>query len=369
MLEATAMKATAGRPDPATGREVQLQTLHVLLLASHHLTASLSEAQAEWQWPRTKRMIGEWVAKVRPAEDAISRYLPQDRDEGSTRLSAALIRWDLVAHRTLITDPRPINIALVGRVQQLIASASDVVLSAKAHLEHASQAPADGHCPTHRVLTYGPVEPMPGDELRARLREAVPAWGEVAGRWADMTRATDTIAPDLARCAREVREAFADINQREGKLATSEAIAAHADFERAVVAIARAVEVAPDLVLVMDDLARAEGWTGPGYALSKRVCEDVEQTREFDDIEEAWVSPADVSANRTVPLPEPSQIQLISSTRALYDSAYAAQPAALDLTPPARWAVPADIARAITPQRPELRLVPDPSTASYGIGR
>jgi len=200
------------------------------------------------------------------------------------RIPRALAGWDIQAHRTLAGDPRPANLALIAHTQSFIAAVAIVLLDAS--------------------------PPPTASANPARLRRAIAAagesWGDLAARWTDLTRPSHRLDPPLARTAAELRAAYQQFTHDTTTRASPEAIAARPGLDRAVSTTLHALEAGADLANTLQERARVGSLTGPARALSRRAHNDVADGLTNDpNGDTVWVSPSDIHAKRSVPLPRP----------------------------------------------------------------
>jgi hypothetical protein len=238
----------------------------------------------------------EWIRRMAVSEAAAGKYLDGRftqalRGEASkpiedeTRISRALARWDIQAHRTLTSQAWPANMVLITRTQGLIAGAAMVLVDAAQLASH--------------------IEPT--DRLSPSIAEAGRAWSNLASRWGDLTLPDARLDPDLMRAAAEVRAAYRELTHDATTMASLDDIAALPELELAATATLHSLESGSELAYVVAEKAEAPSLTGPARALSIRAHNDIEarlatQARDRDVV---WVSPRDILARRIVPAPRP----------------------------------------------------------------
>ena len=265
---------------------------------------------------------GVWVDRMSACENTARSYLtdrfvhalageairPLD-DPG--RLAQALANWDIQSHRALARELEPPNILLITRTQGLIAGASMVLIEAAA--------------------AAGLLEPS--ERLAPSIAEAGRAWGNLASRWGDLAPPGARLEAPLAHAAAEVRAAYRQITHNTTTLAPPEVIATRPGLPQVTVATLRAIEAGAELAHVVAEKANAAGLIGPARALSIRAHNDIEAglvtTPPEGDV--VWVSPADILARRTVPIPRPVRESLHTAS-ATTVSASATAAATADLT-------------------------------------
>ena len=312
--------------------------LHGLYLAAHAVTVALHEhgrdrvndardagrplQLAMHHSPYAVAPTGAWVDRMSASENTARSYLtgrlqaltgeaiPPSDDPG--RLSHALAAWDIQCHRALARDPAPSNILLITRTQGLIAGASMVLVDA--------------------ATTAGVLDPS--DRLVPAIARAGRAWNNLASRWGDLAPPGARLEQPLVRATAEVRAAYRQITHDTTTLAATEVIAARPGLPQAAVATLRAIEAGSDLAHVVAEKAFTRDLTGSARALSRRAQNDVESDvgtppGEGDVV---WVSPADILAQRTVPVPPPVLKSLrTASATTVADAAAAATTAGLTI--------------------------------------
>jgi len=238
----------------------------------------------------------EWIRRMAVSEAAAGRYLDgrftqalrgeANRPiEDDTRISRALAGWDIQAHRTLASDAWPTNMILIARTQGLIAGAAMVLVDA---------AQLAGHL-------------EPNDRLSPAIAEAGRAWSNLASRWGDLTAPNARLDPDLMRTAAEVRAAYRELTHASTTMASLDVIANMPGLKRGTGATLHALESASELAYVVAEKSDVPGLTGPARALSIRAHNDIELglAAPHPDGDVVWVSPADILAQRPVPVPRP----------------------------------------------------------------
>ena len=206
------------------------------------------------------------------------------------RITRALARWDIQAHRTLAHDPSPANLVLITRSQSLIAGGSLALLDA------AELGPSrDGDVALHL------------ERARPAIANAAAAWSQLGSRWHDLARPSDRLDPALARAAAEVRAAYRELTHDVTTQSSPEAIATRPGLGRGVAASLDALAAASELAHGVAEQADRNDLAGPARALSRRAHNDVEAGLTIADLDgdQVWVSPADIVAKSLVPLPPP----------------------------------------------------------------
>jgi hypothetical protein len=313
--------------------------VHGLYLAAHAVTVALHEhgrdrvddahgsgrplQLAMHHSPYAVAPTGAWVDRMSACENTARNYLtgrmvhalageavPPGDDPG--RLAHALAAWDIQCHRDLARDLAPSNILLITRTQGLIAGASMVLVEA--------------------ATTAGVLDPS--DRLVPALARAGRAWSNLASRWGDLAPPGARLEESLVCAAAEVRAAYRQITHDTTTLAATEVIAARPGLPRATMATLRAIEAGSDLAHVVAEKAFTRDLTGSARALSRRAQNDVESDVDTPPGEGdvVWVSPADILAQRTVPVPPPVLKTLrAASATTVADAAAAATTAGLTI--------------------------------------
>ena len=232
---------------------------------------------------------------------------------GAERLQQALIGWDIQAHRTLAATPTAANLLLASRTQAGIATAAVAILHAGARTGH-----VDTNAYQHRLAPT----------LDATQR----AWTAVASRWAEMTSPESRTDVDLVQAAAELRSAVREVAHDKTTWARPEIMARRVDLGEAAQHLQQALSTAVDIASVIRDVAAQDtNLTGPARAMNHRANAEIDHPaadRGHPDDEAAWVTPADVYANRIVAIPEPVRAGLVDATDTLVQSANNAMSAA-----------------------------------------
>ena len=300
---------------------------------------------------------GQWIHRLAVCERAAGNYLNGNfaqalageaahplNDPG--RLQGALTAWDIQAHRTLASAPTPTNVLLVTRTQGLIAGAGLVLVDAAARAD----------------LLHSPTT---AERLLPAIHQAGRAWSNLAGRWSDLK--TPGAGPDghLVRAAAVLRAATRELTHNKTTMASLDEITGRPGLDRAATAILHALEAAAELAYIVDEQADNPSLTGPARALSIRAHNDIESGlvsphHAAGDI--VWVSPADIVAKRTVPLPPPvAEALRASSQAAISASVSAAAAASVDAANPAATADPPELSAG----DPRQHQVPEPALSRY----
>jgi hypothetical protein len=238
----------------------------------------------------------EWIRRMAVSEAAAGRYLDgrftqalrgeANRPiEDNTRISQALARWDIQAHRTLASDVWPTNMVLITRTQGLIAGAAMVLVDAAQHAGHLE----------------------PNDRLSPAIAEAGRAWSNLASRWGDLTAPDARLDPDLMHTAAEVRAAYRELTHASTTMASLDVIATRPGLSRGSLATLHALECGSELAYVVAEKATARGLIGPARALSLRAHNDIEAglASPHPEGDIVWIAPADILARKIVRAPHP----------------------------------------------------------------
>ncbi|MFN8191564.1 MAG: hypothetical protein U0R78_14210 [Nocardioidaceae bacterium] len=313
--------------------------MHGLYLTAHAVGVALYDV-GRHQYVRSRRTgrydpdhagspyaiapVTEWIHRMAVCETLADRYLRKPHAAGIAvralaasdndhRLAHALARWHIQTHRTLASQCWEPNLVLIARTQAMIAAATSVLLQA-AH-------PA-GHDET--------------DRLESLVAGSAPAWNELGRRWGDLTRPDARVDAALLDAAAEVRAAYREITHHPTGLADLETIAARPGFTTGLKESLQALEPSLEIAHLALEKAWTPGLRGPARALSIRAHNDIEAglTTGVEDSDIVWVSPADILAKRTIPLPEPVARALINSAQRTVDTAAAAAQAATAASAP-----------------------------------
>lgn len=253
--------------------------------------------------------IASWVRRLEGCERAAVDYLA--RADGHTprstrevsgddadpdRLSRALAFWEVHAHRLVAKHPTPADLTLVARTQLDLARSVHALLP-RLPGGVTSEEGVDGSY-------WGSAPPQDPSQALGAVEESRRAWALVATRWKDL-------APVGAPPAALLLEASAELRAALSQATTTNGVFGLSASEAAVVvraAVRGAAELAPE---VANQAARLD-LTGPARALSRRVCaeSDLRQVHDGRGVigpgrDTVWVLPADIAANRMVPVPRP----------------------------------------------------------------
>lgn len=157
----------------------------------------------------------------------------------------------------------------------------------------------------------------PSDRLRPAIAEAG-AWSNLASRWGDLTPPDARLDPDLIRTAAEVRAAYRELTHDASTMASPDPIATRPGLPPGAAATLHAIESGSELAYVVAEKVHNPNLAGPARALSIRAHNDVEAglANAPPEGDVVWVSPADILARRTVPVPPPVRESLSTASAA-----------------------------------------------------
>lgn len=304
-----------------TSRDVQAARAHLmhgLYVTAHAVGVALYDV-GRHQYVRTRRAgrynpdhsaspyaiapVTEWVHRMNVCEVLAQRYLGRGFAaamagealapiENDHRLAQALARWDIEVHRTLAGEAWTPNMVLVSRTQGLIAAATSVLLQAERGTGQAD-----------------------GARLPSLVEDSARAWNDLATRWGDLTRPDARLNPGLLAAAGEVRAAYRELTHDNTVMASIDNIALRPGFADGLKESLRAQDAGLEIAHLVAEKAHAPGLKGPARALSIRAHNEAAAGRSpsVEDADIVWVSPADILAKRTIPLPEPVARALMAS--------------------------------------------------------
>lgn len=325
-IDVRPVRTAAAERDLAAART---SVLHTLYLTTHAVAVSVREHQG-WATQHLRKahgvhqlevsqhalgrldafeqLVGSYLGSpgtqpgVRHAADLAGKVV--DQPEDTARLEHALSGWDIQAHRSLAAAPTPANLALVTRTQAALANATLVILDAVATAGHLS--------PGHHTERLSPV-----------LEASQQAWSGAARDWLELTTPTSTVSPDLAHAAHELRAALRQIAHDQHGWAAADVIASRIDLTRTAVLLLRASAAAADVAHLTGTIAADDHLEGPARVLLDLAKAAVGPSPNIDvgAPAAAWVSAADVHANRMVPVPPPVRAALVRNSTAATDAA------------------------------------------------
>lgn len=269
------------------------QSLRPVRTAHEHLTAF-------------EQLAGAIVAKTYPAALAGEHRDPP----AASRLAQALADWDVVGHRALVDDPRTAELMLAARTQALILTGSSALLRAAA--------------------ATGDVDAHDRDRLEPALVATQERWETLAVTMAALTplheRRTN---PDLTEVSLEVRASLRELLLDAATTAPPAVIAQRTDLGLIPSTVGQALAANLDLAHVASQALQDCSLTGEArgihdMATSLRRNESRHPNTVDDSPMQAAVTPKDLLANRTIPIPNIIRRALIEATQVLVDSATAA---------------------------------------------
>jgi hypothetical protein len=327
--------AHIGATDPAVRADLdaaRMRIMHTLYVGAHSVGVAAQQHVADVEGSTRGKSDRESRAVPR-GQDAINRLAAFEQlagayvgnqfaraaqgehvhgPNGAERLQQALIGWDIQAHRTLAATPTAANLLLASRTQAGIATAAVAILHAGARTGH-----VDTNAYQHR--------------LAPTLDATQQAWTDVASRWAEMTSPDSRTDVDMVQAAGELRAAVREVAHDKTTWARPEVMARRVDLGEAAQHLQQALSTAVDIASVIRDVAAQDtNLTGPARAMNHRANADIDPAadRGHPDDEVAWVTPADIYANRIVAIPEPVRAGLVDATDTLVQSANNAMSAA-----------------------------------------
>jgi hypothetical protein len=343
--------------------------MHTLYVSAHAVTVSLVAygrarrdqaagtrrplAAPAGQTPYAVAPVTEWVRRLAAVEAAAAGFAGHGRlpallhgehmmpPADITRMTRALARWDLEAHRGLADSGWRDNMVLIARTQALV-------------------------CGTAMVLVDAADTSRRDSDLRLRraLSRAGAAWSDLGSRWDDLTTLNVRPSPELLLAASEVRAATRELTHDPASLAPPDVIAHRPGFREGLQAVLQALEHADQLAVAAAEKAGTPDLTGLARALSIRAHDDIEagrasSTRGEDTV---WISPTDILAKNVVPVPPPVCEALLAASQAVLRSATiagAAAAAAADARPAGKDEDPSPLRRTRDLATPETCAAPD----------
>lgn len=306
-------RSSAGFDPDAGGwvrSEARIRVLHTLYITSHAVAVAVREHVREAG--RRRNGVAQTVdlAVVGPA--VLDRLAAFERIAGDglgvradvplpaqalampgDRLRAALVQWDIQAHRTLATTPTPGALVMISRVQASLATTGYAVFRAAA---------ATGHV-DHDTFTY---------RLAPALDRSHRGWARMAGRWAELTSPTSPADQSLNGAAAHLRAAMLDVAFDGPSTASPHVVAARLDPNELSRDLHQALSAAVDVAYDARDIAANHpDLCGPAKVMSRRASDEAEIRG--PTIQGVWVPLRDVHANRVVPMPAPARAGLVAA--------------------------------------------------------
>lgn len=296
-------------------RAARARVLHTLFLTIHAVHASVrllrngvatgttdpasSPLPDDWSSSKVGEVLDSWTQRLGSTEAAVCRALggsyPHDlvgefdSCSDAQRLPRALATWELGIHRVLSTTPTHADLELIARCEGLIAATAHILIT-RPCVEQAS-------------------------ELARCCETAAAAWAKAAAWWNLLTSAGSTANPHLVAVAAELRAATRAFTFDHALVAAPASIASRPGYTAAVDGLLAALEDGREVAGAITNCVVDSELRGPARALSWRTQDLCEGT--VHERDEAWIAPADVMANRLVPLPRPLFDALLHDTDAL----------------------------------------------------
>ncbi|NHA70074.1 hypothetical protein [Phycicoccus flavus] len=299
----TAPLSDAGELDAAAART---RLMHTLYVASHATALALTHHVRELEGLRSRGRTtsrGESVTHARAARDRATtveriagHYLVgswptaldgQHRDSPEVRrLSHAVARWDVQAHRTLARAPTTADIETVVQVQVELAIATSVIASA---------ARPDMTSSSRRF------SPMTAETQRE--------WGALGANLRQLLGRDRQRERKLLLAAGELRAALHEITHDGAGLAAPAVIAARTSPERTLRELQRSTAAATDIANAV-----REALQEPGLVVAPLGAHDLAVAHLGADVEVPWVDPADLATGRRIALPESVRTLLLEQS-------------------------------------------------------
>jgi hypothetical protein len=274
---------------PAVQKDLEAartRVVHTLYLATHGVVVALIEVgrqraaeptRTEASRAGTVRQRGRyevgpgvrWVDRLGVAERTLGSYLQGNGAQtlayeqaapvlGLPRLSDALARFDIQAHRTLVDAPAPGNLVLLTRTEGMFFGAALVLARATTETGHLDQAAADP------------------ERLERSLTLAGVAWSNLARRWRDLMPQGSRIDPALAAAAAQLRAACRELTHDHDQIADVAAIAQRVDLAAVLSVLTCYVDAAAELAEATRPPLRGAELVAPARAVVRRLNQDID---------------------------------------------------------------------------------------------
>lgn len=285
--------AAAGKQNIDDVHAASTRVVHIAYLATHSVTVALGRhrgggLQAQWadRIQTAERILGDYlnptpyptIAAETPAGDPLSQ------------LHQALARFDIQAHRTLVTDPTPANAVLATRAESLFLGAALTLTQAAT---------------STRAMSGTNLDPV---RLEKLITTAGQSWSDLAHRWGDMMPRGVRISPELAQAANQLRDACRTITHTDEILATPKTIARRVDLSAALPVLERYIEAGAHLATATQPLLRDPGLVAPPQAIVRRLARDSEGGRRRIPNEGSIAEVINRAARTNEPGPIPRQV-------------------------------------------------------------
>lgn len=228
---------------------------------------------------------------------------------GPDRLAAALLRWDIHAHRVVAYQPTPANLALTAATQAHIATTTAAVVNAGA---------ATGSFDSSTLQRVAPA-----------LENTQTAWTELAARWRLLTGPGATRTDlDLLTAAGEVRAASLELTHGQTAPAPSAVIAGRTHLPDVAHSLQQALTAAADLAHDVKDTTRDYRITVPARTaltayFATSTTNDTAQRQRGGQVQDlaSPVDPRALHTNRLVAIPKPVLASIEDSSQAATEAA------------------------------------------------
>jgi len=296
------------------------RTMHALYVGAHAVTVAVRShvrdlreklpiARADTRVTRGIPRGLEAVERLTAFETLAGSYLGgrfaaalqgehHDGYAGLDRLSDAIARWDVQAHRTLAGQVTAANLAATVRTQAMITHTSQILARAAAHTGNADP------------VTYQ-------QRIAPTLENATRAASGLAGRWGMLTDpATRRVDPDLWAVDVQLQAAMRELLHDKTTLADPALIAQRADLRDVGPVVSLATAAALEVACVTRDLVRNDtSLTAPVRGMLALARTGIPELGP-GDVDELGtsLSAVDLQHNRVRPLIEPIRDLLTRSS-------------------------------------------------------
>jgi hypothetical protein len=224
--------------------------------------------------------------------------------EGLPRLQAALARFDIQAHRTLVEAPTPGNLVLLTRTEGMFFGAALTLARAAAQAAHAGKASGIGQS----GIGQGEIERGSIDFARIErsLTTAGEAWMGLARRWRDLMPQGARIDPPLGEASAQLRSACRELTHSGDHLAPLDVVAQRVDLASTIPVLAHSVDAAAELAEATRPALRQPDLVAPPRAVAHRLTEDIEEGLFLldTDLVRTTVNGLTARGNRLAPVPQ-----------------------------------------------------------------
>jgi hypothetical protein len=294
--------------------------MHALYVGAHSVSVAVREHIRDLrEMPHVEKQSARATRGIPRGQDALQRLTAFEELAGSylggrfaralegehregyaglDRLSDAIARWDVQAHRTLAGEATAANLAATARTQAMIARTGLILVRAAAHT--------------------GDADPVTYEQrIAPALESATRAASRLAGDWGTLTDpATRRVDPDLWAVDAQLQAAMRELIHDKSALADPTLIAQRADLRDVMSVVSRATAAALEVACVTQDIA------GNDTSLIAPIRGMLELARTGipepgpGDVDElgASLNAADLLHNRVRPLIDPIRDLLIRSS-------------------------------------------------------